>query len=72
MLFRSEPKGFDVITMDGFVSEATVAQTRAVLTDPARREQMVAHNFELGRQFFSFAVLEQKLKALLADIAGVS
>ena len=66
-----EPKGFDVISMDGYVSDETVERTRAVLEDEAFRQQMVERNYQLGLQFFSYAVLEKKLQGLFAEIAGV-
>ena len=64
--------GFNVISMDGYVSDETVERTRAVLEDEAFRQQMVERNYRLGLQFFSYAVLEKKLQALFAEIAGVS
>jgi mannosylglucosylglycerate synthase len=67
-----EPKGFDVVTIDGFVSDETVAKTRAMLEDDALRRAVVERNYKLGQQFFSYAVLKRKLEALLAEIAGVS
>lgn len=66
-----EPKGFNVISMDGYVSDETVERTRAVLEDRQFRQQMVERNYQLALQFFSYAVLEKKLQALLAEIVGV-
>jgi mannosylglucosylglycerate synthase len=67
-----EPKGFEAITMDGFVTNDTVEKARAVLEDRSVRRRIVEHNYELGRQFFSYTVLERKLQALLTEIVGVS
>ncbi len=58
--------------MEGYVSDETVEKTREVLANPALREQMVECNYELGRQFFSYALLERSLQALLAEMAGVA
>jgi glycosyltransferase involved in cell wall biosynthesis len=66
-----EPKGFKAVTMDGFVSEQTVENARRVLQDESLRRAMTRHNYELGRQFFSYTVLKRKLQGLLAEIAGV-
>lgn len=62
-----KPKGFDVIEIDGFVSPAAVLQTQAVLDDAERRRRMVAHNYSVASRHFSYAVLNAKLKALIAD-----
>lgn len=67
-----EPKGFETITMDGFVSQATVDAARRVLQDKTYRAEMTRRNYELGRQFFSYAVLEKKLQALLTEVTGVA
>jgi glycosyltransferase involved in cell wall biosynthesis len=66
-----EPKGFDVVTMDGFVGPNTVEKARAVLEDDKLRRRMVEKNYELACRFYSFAVLEKELEALLARFAGV-
>lgn len=66
-----EPRGFDVIAMNGFVSDRVVERARRAMTDAAYRSEMVQRNFELGRRFFSFQVLENQLRALLTAFAGV-
>jgi len=65
-----EPKGFEAITMDGFVTKDTVGKARAVLEDRSLRRRIVEHNYELGRRFFSYTVLEGKLQALLAELSA--
>lgn len=59
------PLGFDFVEIDGAVTESAVDQIREVLENPERRHRMVKRNFELGRQHFSYQVLETKLRALL-------
>ncbi len=34
-------------------------------------EEMVQHNYELGKRYYSYSVLRQKLKALLSNCFGV-
>jgi glycosyltransferase involved in cell wall biosynthesis len=65
-----EPKGFDVVAIDGFLSEAAVKQVEEVLKDPERRQAMVEKNFELGRKYFSYSVLKRGLSALLTSFFG--
>ena len=64
------PKGFSVIEIDGFVTEEAVAQTREVLANPELREKMVAHNYETAKLFFSYSVLQAKLKNLIGDVTS--
>ncbi len=63
-----EPKGFNEIEMNGYVTEAAVEEARRVLEDEVYREEMVNHNFELGRKYYSYEVLERSLNGLLAEM----
>ncbi len=66
-----EPKRFRVATMNGFVTKDVVSQVTRVLEDRAYREEMVEHNYRVGRAFFSYAVLKRKLRALLTNFTGL-
>ena len=61
-----EPCGFDVILMDGFLTDEVVDRVRQVLTDDEERWRMVDHNYEVGQRFFSYARVEAELRAILA------
>ena len=65
-----EPRGFDVIEMDGFITSEVVERTRHVLTDAAYREHMAERNFDLGRRFFSYRALQHQLLAILTSFHG--
>jgi glycosyltransferase involved in cell wall biosynthesis len=60
-----EPVGFDVIVLDGFVSSRVIDQIHTVLDDEDRQQAMVEHNFQIGRRYFSYEVLEEKLMHLI-------
>jgi len=60
-----QPKGFDVIEIDGYVTEEAVAKTRDILKDSERRSAMVAQNFDIARRCFSYGVLRNKLRPLI-------
>ncbi len=60
-----EPKGFDVILMDGFVGTHTIEQIWDVLKNPARRREMVDMNYSLATKSFSYEVLGEKLAHML-------
>jgi len=65
-----EPKGFDVVAIDGYLSNTAVRQVEEVLRDPERRRRMVERNFELGRKYFSYRVLRRGLGSLLTSFFG--
>ena len=65
-----KPKGFEVIEIDGYVTEAAVDQTRRLLADPDKQRRMVAHNYKVATRFYSYAVLEHKLIGMLYDVMG--
>ncbi len=48
-----EPFGFQTILLDGYLTDEVVDQVRRVLEDAELRQQMVEHNFEVGKQHFS-------------------
>lgn len=60
-----EPKGFDTITIEGFVSDQTIERIYEILTDNGRREQMIEKNYQLGSNHFSYEVLEHLLLHLV-------
>jgi mannosylglucosylglycerate synthase len=62
-----KPLGFKFIEMDGFVDEKTVLETRHLLESPDQVREMVETNYTIAREYFSFEVLEEKLKGLLAN-----
>ncbi len=65
-----EPKGFQVITMNGYLTKDVVRDVRRVVEDADHRQEMVEHNYELGKRFFSYSVLRRKLRALITNFTG--
>ncbi len=63
--FDIKPKGFQAIEIDGYVSEETVERTRELLNSPPMQEAMVENNYELGKKFYSYSVLHDKLMNLM-------
>ena len=66
-----EPRGFDLIAMDGFLTKKTIDQAREVMTSPERREQMVAHNYAIACRYYSYSVLKRLLKTPLVNFFGM-
>ncbi len=65
-----KPKGFSVIEIDGYVTDEAVQKTRRVLSDAALRREMVRHNYQTARVYYSYSVLRKRLKNLIADCSG--
>ena len=65
-----EPKGFKVISFDGFITSDTVQQVKQILNNPDQLAQMAETNYMLGWRYLSFEMLEEKLEALLANFYG--
>ena len=61
-----KPKGFSVIELDGYVTQDAVEKTKQILAEPKLCQEMVEHNYELGKRFFSYDVLRRRL-----DIATI-
>lgn len=66
-----EPKGFRVIGFEDFITEETIRQAQAILRDPALAAEMTQHNYELGRRYYSYRILEKSLVVLLNQILGI-
>ncbi len=66
-----EPKGFKVITMDGFLTRSVLEQVRHVISDDEFRREVVDHNYELGKAFFSYSVLRRRLRSLITHFTGL-
>ena len=66
-----EPKGFKVISMNGFITRDVVNHVQQVITDDKYRYEMVDHNYQLGKAFFSYSVLRRKLRALITNFTGM-
>ena len=71
-IFRTDiqPKGFKVITFTDYIGSETVRQAERILTDPSSTADMVEHNYELGRRYYSMRVLANSLQALMTECLG--
>jgi len=63
-----EPKGFWVPVMNGFVDSHIVEETRRLLDDSEYRNQMVEHNFETAKRYYSYPILRDSLQNLIRNI----
>jgi len=60
-----KPKGFKAAEFNGFINDKTIAHVQKILSDRKFAEEMTEHNYNLGKKFYSYAVLERQLHVLL-------
>ena len=63
-----EPKGFDIVKMDGRLTERIIAEVKNILNDRYRREEMVSHNYKIAREHYSYSVLHDKFACLISNL----
>jgi glycosyltransferase involved in cell wall biosynthesis len=62
-----KPHGFRVVELDNYVTSAAIREARRLLEQPALAAEWAETNYALAQRHFSYAVLEQRLAALLAE-----
>jgi glycosyltransferase involved in cell wall biosynthesis len=65
------PRGFRVVWLDGYISDAAMVLARRLIDEPAEAAAWAARNYELAARHFSFAVLRRALEGLLVECFGV-
>ena len=65
-----EPKGFDLVVMDGFLTKKEVRKVKEILESEQRREEMVSRNFEIAKKHYSYEFLRRRLNFLLTNFFG--
>ncbi len=65
-----EPKGFKLAVINGFVTRESVNLVRRMLEDRKFRADIVEHNYQIARQFYSYSVLRRSLRALTNQLTG--
>jgi len=66
-----EPKGFDLIVMDGFLTKKTVQKVREIIESPEKKATMVNHNYEIATRYYSYSVLRKSLNSLFINFFGI-
>jgi len=65
------PYGFEVIEMEGWVTDRVIEKIKNILCDKKAYEKIAEKNYLLASRFFSFEVLRRKLKSLLINFEGI-
>jgi glycosyltransferase involved in cell wall biosynthesis len=63
-----EPKGFDVVKMDGHLTGEVVADVKNIINDKCRREKMVTGNYQIATEHYSFSLLHHKFTTLMSNL----
>jgi glycosyltransferase involved in cell wall biosynthesis len=63
-----EPKGFDLIKMDGHLTGKVIADIKNVIYDKYRREKMVTKNYEIARKHYSYSLLHTQFASLISKL----
>jgi glycosyltransferase involved in cell wall biosynthesis len=68
-IFQSdiEPLEFDVVIMENYVTGETVNTVRSLLESPKAVKLLAERNYEIGRKYFSFTLLERRLRMVLMN-----
>ena len=56
--------------MDGFVTPSIARRVDQILRNPELRQEIVDHNYEVARQFYSYSVVRGILRAFIASLTG--
>ena len=67
-----EPKGFEVVSIDGFLTDAAVAQVADLLRDPGKRKRMGEKNYQIAGRYFSFQILRKELANIISSFFGIA
>ncbi len=67
-----EPKSFDLIVMDGYLTKKNVQKVREVLENQDLRERMTVHNYAVAARHYSYAMLRRQLDNMMANCFGVN
>jgi glycosyltransferase involved in cell wall biosynthesis len=59
-----EPKGFDLISFDGYLTNENIQAVKEIMDSPTRREKMVNANYEIAKQHYSYDILIKHLNSL--------
>jgi glycosyltransferase involved in cell wall biosynthesis len=62
------PLGFQFIELNGYVDDAAVQEAKRILQPNAHTQEIVRHNFENAKKYFSMEVLEEKLLSVLKTL----
>ncbi len=60
-----EPKGFELLLLDGLVTKKTINSVKTLLSDNSQRKQLADKNYQIARRYFSYERLERILSEII-------
>jgi hypothetical protein len=63
-----EPKGFNFVVMDGFLSKRTIQNVKDILESPTQQEKIAYLNYEVASRHYSYAVLRSSLNFMIDEL----
>jgi glycosyltransferase involved in cell wall biosynthesis len=66
-----EPLDFDVVVMENYVTPETIETVEAILNADGAMDVMTSKNYALGKKFFSFNLLEQRLHQVMMNFGQI-
>ncbi len=66
-----EPKGFRLPVMDGFLTAKVVEEVRRLLEHDPYRQDVMEHNYQMAKRFYSYSVLRRSMRTLITNITGL-
>ncbi|MFN2177477.1 MAG: glycosyltransferase [Anaerolineales bacterium] len=66
-----EPKGFDLIVMDGYLTKKNVQSVREFLKSREKKDRMVNHNYDVAKRNYSYAILRRGLNNIFINFFGM-
>jgi len=63
-----EPLGLDVVKMDENLTAEVVADVKSIIDDKYRREKMVAANYRIAGEHYSYALLRRQFASLISNL----
>jgi hypothetical protein len=65
-----EPKGFNFVVMDRFITSEIVQMVRGLIESSERKERMVNLNYNIASRHYSYIELQKNLSGLIASFFG--
>ncbi len=63
-----EPKGFDVVKMDGSLTGEAVSDIKNIIDDKHRRDNMATRNYRIAEEHYSYALLRKQFAAIISNL----
>ncbi|RJP20066.1 MAG: glycosyltransferase [Candidatus Abyssobacteria bacterium SURF_5] len=65
-----KPRGFKVVELEDYVTDSAIRLMTQLLDNPKLTQELVEHNYNLGKRYYSYRLLKKKLGTLLSESFG--